>query len=188
MACLCAGFRRSFSLTVASYFLDRNYDNAHRNDLRLKTSAALAIQMETFHKRIWFEFASAKELQKRLSDNPKMGPDEFETLARSLMEDNPDLLFLSATGQSSATLAYGRGGVLPEMLDSASGPRSRQDYLIAMPEGYERASFGAVVGMRSGALALKITVPVFTNRNGSVVHWGSVTSFIDAAKFFKKTA
>ncbi len=127
-------FVAAFSLTVASYFLDRNYDNAHRNDLRLKTSAALAIQMETFHKRIWFEFASAKELQKRLSDNPKMGPDEFETLARSLMEDNPDLLFLSATGQSSATLAYGRGGVLPEMLDSASGPRSRQDYLIAMPK------------------------------------------------------
>ncbi len=180
-------FVAAFSLTVASYFLERNYDNAHRNDLRLKTSAALAIQMETFHKRIWFEFASAKELQKRLSDNPNMGPDEFQTLARSLMEDNPDLLFLSATGQSSATLAYGRGGVLPEMLDSASGPRSRQDYLIAMPEGYERASFGAVVGMRSGALALKITVPVFTNRNGSVVHWGSVTSFIDAAKFFKKT-
>lgn len=180
-------FVAAVSLSVAAYFLDRNYEDAHGLDLRLNTSTALALEVETLQNRIQFEFASVEAIQKQLSRNPDLGADAFNMLAKAMMENNPDLLSISAKGSSGQILTYQRGDTQPAAIDIRTAPHARDDYIVGMPDRYERASFGPVVRMQTGEYALPITIPVFTHRDGTVIHWGTVTSFIDAAKFFRKT-
>lgn len=179
-------FVAAASISVAAYFLDRDYETAHRSSLRLETAAAVGVQMETFQNRVRFEIASLADIQKQLSETPDLDPDSFKELAAPVLESNPDLLYLASSDMSGRALSYGRGDTAPEP-DAASKPPVQQDAMIAMLKAADEARFGPLVRMNSGAYALEIKVPVVENRNGTPVHRGTVTGYIDATRFFRKT-
>lgn len=174
------------SLAVAAFFLDRNSEDAYRSDLRLKTSAALAVQVETLQDRIRFEASSVAALQKRLSRDPDLGETAFASLAQSLLDENPDLLFVSARSVTGTSLEYGRDGFALEAEKVRPVPRVRQEDWLGTPDALDRASFGPLRRTVKGNIALKIELPILANRGGGVVHWGTATGYIDAGKFFRK--
>lgn len=180
-------FVAAVSLSVAAYFLDRNYEEAHSIDLRLKTSAALTQKQDTLDQRIQFELASVAPMRKLIAESADLTADSFAALAQSLMRDNPDLLYLCAKSVSGAALEYGRDTYTPQKFDTSSGPRARKDLLAGNTRMLDAASLGPVIRMEPEGYALRLTIPVFANHNETIVHWGTLTGFIDARKFFLKS-
>ena len=174
-------------LAVAGYFLDRNYEQAQKTDLRLKTSAALAFKQDTLDQRIQFELNSIAPMRKLIAENPDVAQAEFAAMARSLMLDNPDILFLQANHLSGLRLEAGRDGHTPETFDTRSAPKSRTDTLVNTLRGLDLASLGPVIPMQPGGHALRLTIPVFANHDDTIVHWGTLVGFVDARKFFLKS-
>ncbi|WP_354557635.1 bifunctional diguanylate cyclase/phosphodiesterase [Rhizobium aquaticum] len=173
-------------MSLAAYFLDRDYEAAHRASLRLDTAAAVGAQVETFQNRVRFEIASVAAIQKQLSETPDLDPGSFERLATPILENNPDLLYIATSDAAGRALTHGRGDVVPEPA-GLQMQAVQQEPLTAMLQTPGGAGFGPLVRMSSGAHALEIRVPVLANRNGAMVHWGTVTGYIDASRFFRKT-
>ncbi len=180
-------FVAAVSLSAAAYFLDRNYEEVHGTEMRLKAAAMLGMKRDTLDQRIQFELRSVDTIRKRLAEDPDVTSDDFAALVHSLMDDNPDLLFICAKTVTGNALEVGRDGVIPEKHDDRSGPRTRKDYLLTALRGLDTSSFGPVVRLNTGIRAIRITVPVLASRGDAVVHWGTLTGFIDARKFFLKS-
>jgi PAS domain-containing protein len=175
------------SLAVAAYFLERNADYSNRSDLRLKTSAALSVRAGMLHRRIQFEIASIGAMQRHIAENPELRSEVFMRQANAMMEDNPDLLSISATDIANQSLSFARPGIEPQMPGKKTlRPDAPADYMLGTPPGFEVANFGPLLLAGPGTYGIRVTMPVFTRRAGEVVHWGSVTGIIDAAKFFRK--
>jgi diguanylate cyclase (GGDEF)-like protein/PAS domain S-box-containing protein len=180
-------FVAAVSLSVAAYFLDQNIEQAHVTDLRLKASAALALKQDTLHQRIQFELSSIAPMRKLIAEDAQVTADDFAAVARSLMEENPDILYLCAKNVQGSALDYGREGYTPETFDTGSAPRPRKDYVVSTSRSLDAASFGPVIRMQPEGYALRLTVPVFANHGDTIVHWGTLTAFVDARKFFVKS-
>lgn len=180
-------FVAAFSLAVAGYFLDQNLEQAQGAGLRLKTAAALALKQDTLEQRIQFELASIAPMRKLIAQSPDVSQAEFAAVSQSMMADNPDLLFLEANSLSGSTWKSGREGYAPERFDSRSAPKPRNDYRLSASSTADSASFGPVIHMKPGGYALRLTVPVSALRNDMIVHWGTLTAYIDARKFFLKS-
>ena len=179
-------FVAAASLSLAAYFLDRDYEAAHRASLRLDTAAAVGAQVETFQNRVRFEIASMAAIQKQLSETPDLDAGSFERLAGSILENNPDLLYIATSDAAGRALTHGRGDIVPEPA-ALQMQAVYQDPFTAMLQTPGETGFGPLVRMSSGVNALEIRVPVLANRNGALVHWGTVTGYIDASRFFRKT-
>ncbi|HWU62212.1 MAG TPA: EAL domain-containing protein [Ensifer sp.] len=134
------------------------------------------------NQRILFELDSAVWLRRQITDHPHLSQDDFAAAVRSLMHDNPDILYISAESLSGTTLGYGLEGYAPEAL-----PQSHRDALDNGLRNRGAASFGPVMKLGPETYALKMTFPIFANLGDSTALWGTLTGFIDARKFFLKS-
>ncbi|MCD2172968.1 bifunctional diguanylate cyclase/phosphodiesterase [Rhizobium sp. C4] len=180
-------FVAALSLSVAAYFLDRNYEETHADQLRLKAASTLALKQETLAQRIQFELASVVAIRKSISEMPDIGMDDFAAVAQSVMRDNPDIMYICAKSLTGVALEVGRDGYAPIKPDPRSLPRPRNDYLLSSSRSLEAASLGPVVHMEPAGYALRLSIPVFSNHVDTIVHWGSITAYIDPEKLFLKT-
>lgn len=174
-------------LSVAAYFLDRSFEDAHVSRLRLKTTSALSLKQDTLAQRIQYELTSVATLRKSIAENPDISAEDFAAAAQSMMRDNPDIISVCAKSLSGTILEASREGYRPQKADTRSAPRARHDYLLSGSQNLEVASLGPVVHMQPAGYALRLAIPVFSNHVDSVVHWGTLTAFVDPRKLFLKS-